>query len=139
MTLKATDSIAPSGDGTNNTTTLVATLDATARVFALPEGFKGNFIRIRPVGTAVRWVVRCVPAGTAAPTGAQMIAAPAAADPPTQGPLVGSYVPDGIEVERELPYCTNGGTLYLGWQGSGAGTFMQIEKGSGKPATLLES
>lgn len=136
MSAKATDSIAPSGDGTNSNTTLVATLDGTARVFALPDGFKGNFIRVMPVGAGVRWVVRCVPPGGAAPTGAQMNVAPVPADPPQQGTTVGSFVADGREVERELPYCQ--GTLYFGWLGTGAGTFLQIEKGSGRPATILE-
>jgi hypothetical protein len=139
MTAKAMDSIAPSGDGTNPTTVMVATLDTTARVVALPDGFKGNFIRIRPVGAAVRWVVRCLPQGSAAPTGAQMNVTPVPADPPQQSITNGSYVPDGTEVERELPYCAPGGTIYLGWLGAAAGTFLQIEKGSGKHSTLLES
>jgi len=138
MTLKATDSIAPSGDGTNNTTVLYGTLDTTARVFALPDGFRGNWIRVRPVGAAVRWVVRCLPIGSSAPTGAQMNVLPVPADPPQQATTNGSYVPDGEMMERELPYCSPGGTLYFGWLGAAAGTFIQIEKGSGKSATLLE-
>lgn len=139
MTLRATDSIAPSQDGTNNTLTMVATLDTTARYMALPAGFPGNFIRVRPVGAAVRWVVRCVAQGGTPPANALAMidnSTATAADPPSQGPKIGSYVPDGVEVERELPYCN--GTLYLAWQGTGAGTFLQIEKGSGKPATVLE-
>jgi hypothetical protein len=139
MTLKAQDSIAPAGDGTNPTTVLYGTITGVAQVFALPEGFKGNWIRVRPVGAAVRWVVRAVAQGVAAPTGAAMNVAPVPADPPQQSATNGSYVPDGTMDERELPYCLPGGTLYFGWLGSAAGTFIQIEKGSGKPATLLES
>lgn len=140
MTAKASDNIAPSQDGTNNTLTMLATLDTTARFMALPAGFQGNFFRVRPVGAAVRWVVRCVPQGGTVPANAlAMIDATVAvaADPPAQNPKLGSYVPDGVEVERELPYCN--GTLYLAWQGTGAGTFVQFEKGSGKPATVLEA
>jgi hypothetical protein len=139
MTAKSMDSIAPSQDGTLNTLTMMATLDATARFFALPAGFQGNYLRVRPVGAAVRWVVRGVPQGGTPPANAlAMIDATVAvaADPPAQSPKLGSYVPDGTEVERELPYCN--GTLYIAWQGTGAGTFVQFEKGSGKPATVLE-
>ena len=136
MTAKALDNMAPSGDGTNATTVLVGTITGVAQVFALPEGFKGNWIRVRPVGAAVRWVVRCVAQGGAAPTGAQMNVAAVPADPPQQAATLGSYVPDGTEVERELPNCPPGSTMYFGWLGSAAGTFIQIEKGSGQPATL---
>jgi len=140
MTAKAMDSIAPSGNGTDNTLTGVATLDATQRVFALPAGFGGNFIRVKPVGAAVRWVVRAVAQGVAAPTAANMIdnATATVTDPPTFGPKVGSHVADGVEVERELPGLPPGGTIYFAWQGLGAGTFLQIEKGSGKLATTTE-
>lgn len=146
MTAKAMDSIAPSGNGTDNTLTGVATLDATQRVFALPDGFASNYIRVKPVGAAVRWVVRAVAVlpgatGIVAPTAANMIdnATATAADPPSFGPKVGSHVADGVEVERELPGLPpNGGKLYFAWQGLGAGTFLQIEKGSGKPATTTE-
>jgi len=137
MTAKALDNIAPVGDGTNPTLTGVATLDATQRRAALPVGFHGNWIRIKPVGAAVRWVLRALPAGAAVPTAASMIdnATAVAADPPTFGAAIGSHVADGVEVERECPYVPPGGSLYIGWQGLGAGTFLQIEKGSGKPST----
>lgn len=140
MTAKAMDSIAPSGNGTDNTLTGVAILDLVQRVSALPDGFGGNYIRVKPVGAAVRWVVRAVAAGVAAPTAANMIdnATAVAADPPTFGPKIGSHVADGIEAERELPGLPPGGKLYFAWQGLGAGTFLQIEKGSGKPATTTE-
>ena len=140
MTAKAMDSIAPSQDGVLNTLSLVGTLDTTARFFALPAGFNGNWIRVTPVGAAVRWVVRCVARGGTAPADALAMidnSTATPADPPAAGTKVGSYVPDGQTVERELPYCN--GTLYFAWQGAAAGAGgLQIEKGSGKPATVLE-
>lgn len=140
MTTKAMDSIAPSGNGTDNTLTLVGTLDGTARIFALPAGFRGNYIRVKPVGAAVRWVVRVVPQGTALPAANTVIDNTTAtpADPPTGGTKIGSHVADGVEVERELPYADRGSVIWFAWQGLAAGTFIQIEKGSGKPASVNE-
>jgi len=141
MTDKAKDSIAPVGNGTGSTTVGVGTLDATARRFVLAGGFSGNWIRVKPVGAAVRWVVRVLEQGAAVPAAAAIIdnATATPADPPTFGALVGSHVADGTEVERELPYAPPGGSLVFAWQGLGAGTFIQIEKGSGRPGNLNES
>lgn len=140
MTDKAKDSIAPSGNGVENTLTLVGTLDATARIFALPAGYRGNWIRVKPVGAAVRWIVRVVPQNTALPAAATVIdnATAVAADPPTGGTKIGSHVADGFEVERELPYADGGSVIWFAWQGLAVGTFLQIEKGSGKPAAPNE-
>lgn len=140
MTAKAMDSIAPSGNGTDNTLTGVATLDTTQRNAPLPRGFNGNYIRVKPVGAAVRWLLAVVAQGVAEPAANTMIdnATATAADPPTFGAKIGSHVADGVEVERECPYVPEGSVLYIAWQGLGAGTFLQIEKGSGKPFTTLE-
>lgn len=144
MTAKAMDNIAPvtyidaAGNPTANTCVLTATLDATARRAPLPRGFNGNWIRVLPVGAAVRWTLFAVLQGNTVPAAATVLAAPAAADPPTNNTTSGSYVPDGQEKERESPYVPEGATLYIAWQGSGAGTFLQIEKGSGRPGTVSE-
>lgn len=140
MTAKALDNIAPTGNGTDNSLTGVATLDATQRRAALPNGFAGNWIRVKPVGAAVRWLLQVVLQGAAVPGAAAMIdnATAIAADPPTFGPKIGEHVADGIEVERECPNIPPGAALYIAWQGLGAGTFLQIEKGSGKPFTTNE-
>lgn len=135
MTAKAMDSIALVGDGTNNTPTATGELNTTARITALPAGFGGNFLRVRAVGAALRWVVRVVAQGGAAPAASDLIdnAQALTGTSLTFNTKIGSYVPDGTEVERELPYVPDGSTLYFAWQGLGAGTFIQIEKGSGKP------
>lgn len=140
MSSKAFDNIAPTGDGSADALTLVATLDATARRAPLPRGFGGNFIRIMPIGAAVRWKLQIVLQGAVVPAALAMIdnATATVNDPPRQGPLIGSYVADGREVERECPYIPDGAALYIAWQGAGAGTFLQIEKGSGKAFTLNE-
>jgi hypothetical protein len=144
MSGKAADSIAPvtlidsSGTPTANTCTLTATITGSAQRAALPAGFNGSFIRVRPVGAAVRWTLFVVPAGGTVPAAASILVAPTPADPPTNNTTTGSYVPDGIEVEREAPYVAPGGTLYIAWLGSAAGTFLQIEKGSGKPGVVAE-
>lgn len=140
MTAKAMDSIALVGDGTNNTPTATGELTTTARITALPDGFRGQFLRVRMVGAAGRWVVRIVAAGGAAPAAGDLIdnAQALTGTTLTFNTKIGSYVPDGTEVERELPYWPNGSTCHFAWQGTGAGTFIQIEKGSGKPGTTAD-
>lgn len=141
MTTKAMDSIAPVGDGTNPTTVGVGTLDATARLWPMPPGYGGNWLRVKPVGAAVRWVVTVVKQGVSAPTAAQMIdnTTAVAAEPPAFGAKIGEHVADGVEVERELPTVQPGETLYFAWQGLALGTFLQVEKGSGMPGTNLRA
>lgn len=144
MTDKAKDNIAPvtlvdaAGAPSANTTVLTATLDTTARIAPLPRGFHGNWIRVRPVGAAVRWTLLVILQGNSVPAAATVMANPAAADPPTNNGTSGSYVPDGTEVEREGPHVPEGARLYIAWLGQGAGTFLQIEKGSGRPGWVNE-
>jgi hypothetical protein len=141
MTLKATDSIAPftQTDGTNtapttNTCSGDASLDTTARAAALGSGYPGNFLRVRPVGAAVRWLVVSMANGVT-PTAANFIDNTQATHAAGLqfNTKIGSYVPDGVEVERELPGIAPGNVLWFIWQGLAAGTFVQVEKGSGKP------
>ncbi|HKY41386.1 MAG TPA: hypothetical protein VJN18_35880 [Polyangiaceae bacterium] len=141
MTAKAMDSIALVGDGTSNTPTATAELTTTARISALPAGFSGNWIRVKMVGAAGRWVCRVVAQGGAAPAASDLIDNTQALTGTslTFNTKIGSHVSDGETVERELPSIPSGATLYFAWQGLAAGTFIQIEKGSGKPGSVSES
>lgn len=139
MQSKAAESLAPTGNGTDVTTVIMFTLDATARSVALPASFWGQYIRVMPVGAAVRWFLSNNKAAAIDNTVA------VAGVGGTQNAKLGSYIADGTERERLCPYppTTNSGAtvsganvdgnIYLCWQGSGAGTFLQVEKGSGKP------
>ncbi len=140
MTAKAMDSIALVGDGTNNTPTATGEISTTARISVLPPGFHGNWLRVRAVGAALRWVVRVVAQGVAAPAASDLIDNTQATAGTTLAfnTKIGSYVADGEEIERELPTVPPGSTLYFAWQGLGAGTFIQIEKGSGMPGRVNE-
>lgn len=138
---KVEDSIALVGDGTNNTPTATGEISTTARITELPAGFYGNWIRVKAVGAGLRWVVRVVAATAAAPAASDLIdnAQATAGTTLAFNTKIGSHVGDGTEVERLLPYVGSGFKLYFAWQGLAAGTFIQIEKGSGKPATSTEA
>src|SRR3990167_8184991 len=129
---KVEDNIALVGDGTNNTPTATGEISTTARITALPAGFHGNWIRVRAVGAGLRWVTRVVAQTGAVPVAGDLIDNSQATAGTTLafGTKIGSYVGDGDEGERLLPYVPNGATLYFAWQGLAAGTFIQIEKGS---------
>ncbi len=147
MTLKATDSIAPftvtNGTDvapTTNTCSGDASLDTTARMAVLGSGYPGNFIRVRPVGAAVRWLVVSLNASVTNPTASNFIDNTQATHAAGLqfNTKIGSFVPDGIEVERELPGVASGNVLWFVWQGLAAGTFLQVEKGSGKPGANVD-
>lgn len=147
MTAKALDNIAPFTvtDGTNvaptnNTISGDASLDATARMAALPAGFAGNWIRVRTVGAGVRWLVVALNANVPAPTAANFIDNTQATHAAGLqfNTKIGSFIPADTEVERELPNCSPSQVLWFVWQGTAAGTFLQVEKGSGKPGSAAE-
>lgn len=126
---KAEDMLAPSGDGTSDTTIVAYTLDTTARNAALPAFLYGEFIRVTPFGANVWWYI-------STSSIAAVDRAVAATPTGEQAANLGSRLDNGVTVERVCPYARQGQTLYLVWQGDAAGTVLQIEKGSGRPQTV---
>jgi len=126
---KADDMVAPSGDGTANTTVVLFTLDTTARNAELPAYLHGEYFRIIPFGANVWWYI-----STSA--GAVVDRTVAVSATGAQAANLGSKLPNGVMVERLCPYAAQGAKLYLVWQGDAAGTGLQIEKGSGRPQTV---
>jgi hypothetical protein len=133
---KAEDMVAPSGDGTNNTTVVTFTLDATARNVELPAFLYGEFIRITPFGANVYWYLSRNLAAAVDRT------VTPSAGTAKQAANLGSRLADGFTVERLCPYVPSNtdqatpAKLYLVYQGDAAGTVLQIEKGSGRPYTV---
>lgn len=126
---KAEDVVAPSGDGTSNTTVVAFTLDTTARNAALPAFLYGEYIRVTPYGANVWWYISTSSTATVDRT----VAASATG---AQAANLGSRLEDGVSVDRVCPYARQGQSLYLVWQGDAAGTMLQIEKASGRPQTV---
>jgi hypothetical protein len=131
--------VAPTGDGVAVTTIVLFTLDTTARSVALPSAFWGQFIRVMPIGANVRWFLSNNKAAAVDVT----VAVPTAAG--ATNAKLGSYIANGTERERICPSpatvsggavvgsATIDGNIYLCWQGDAVGTFLQVEKGSGRP------
>lgn len=131
--------LAPSGNGTDATTPIVFTLTTTARNAVLPRGLYGNWIRVIPVGANMYWYLAKGTTGGAASTAAVATAASTTGSATgATGATVGSYLANGVE--RQI-LCLNANadeSVYLCWVGDGAGTFLQVEKASGKPMTNSE-
>jgi hypothetical protein len=126
---KAEDMVAPSGDGTNNTTVLGFTLDTTARNAELPAYLYGEYLRITPFGANVWWYISTSASATVDRTVAASASGGAAVNR-------GSRLADGTSIDRVCPYQRQGEKLYLVWQGDAAGTVLQVEKASGRPQTV---
>lgn len=130
MDQKSSDSLSPTGNGTDPTTVIALTLTTTARRIALPRGFYGEFFRVLAVGANAYWFL-----STSASAAVDRTIAPT--DGGTTNASLGSYLPNGQERERVCPYADNSTTIYLCWQGDAAGTLFQIEKGSGRPYSTI--
>lgn len=126
---KVEDLLAPSGDGTEDTTVVLFTLDTTARNAALPQWLYGEIIRVTPFGANVWWYISNSESASVDRTVAVSATGATAAD-------LGSRLANGVTVERLCGHAKPGDRLYLVWQGDGAGTSLQIEKGSGRPRTV---
>jgi hypothetical protein len=137
---KPEEILAPSGNGADATTPIVFTLTTTARNAVLPRGLYGNFIRIIPVGASMYWYLAKGTTGGAASTAAVATAASTTGSiAGATGATVGSYLASGAERQVLCPNANNDESVYLCWVGDGAGTFMQVEKSSGKPMTNTEA
>lgn len=133
---KPDEILAPSGDGTNATTVDVFTLTTTARNAPLPRGFYGNFVRIIPVGANMYWfLAKGTTGGAAASAAVAAAASNTGSNSGSTGATVGSYLANGAERQVLCPNANADETVYICWVGDGAGTFMQVEKSSGKPMT----
>lgn len=137
---KSDEALAPSGNGTDATTILVFTLTTTARNAVLPRGLYGNWIRVIPVGANMYWYLAKGTTGGAAASAAVATAASTTGSATgATGATVGSYLANGLERERLCPNANADESVYLCWVGDGAGTFLQVEKSSGKPMTNSEA
>lgn len=121
---KAEDVKAPSGDGVNATDVAKFTLTAGSLVGAIPNGWYGQFVRIRPVGANMWFYITTL--STA------VVANPASDNAGALGPTRGSYLPNGEAREFALPMADGGTTLFLARIGDAVGD-VYIEKASGTP------
>ncbi len=128
---KAAELTAPGGDGTNNTSVISFTLDATARNVAMPRDFYGQYVRMIPVGANLYWYFSTSSSASVDRTVAASASGARAAN-------LGSYIASGTERQPICPAANPGTTVYLVWQGDAAGTFLQIEKSSGRPLNASE-
>jgi hypothetical protein len=133
---KPEEILAPSGNGTDATTVVVFTLTTTARNAALPRGYYGNFIRVIPVGANMYWyLAKGTTGGAAASAAVATAASNTGSASGATGATVGSYLANGAERQVLCPNANADETVYICWVGDAAGTFMQVEKSSGKPMT----
>ena len=124
MEAKAADVKACFGDGTNNTDSAVYTLTTSSKTNALPIGWYGQFIRIRPVGGAI-WFYFSKNAS------ATIAANPVPSDAGTQAATQGEYIPNGELFHCTVPYGDQ--PIYFVRIGDTASTAVYITKASGAP------
>jgi hypothetical protein len=122
---KADDVKAAFGDGANNTDSAFFTLAATSKVGQVPDGWKGQFVRMTPFGANMWYFFSTNPAAA--------IAIGAASDGGTQSATQGEYVPTGTTARMLVPYAPEGSHVYFVRIGDAAGTGVSITKASGKP------
>jgi hypothetical protein len=123
--MKADDVLAASGDGTANTTVLRFTLELVSASNAVPIGWCGQYVRMRPVGAAAYYFFSKVPGTT--------VANPAAAADGGAGPTRGEYLADGECSDFLVPYANDGEAVYLVRLGSAGGASLYVAKASGQP------
>lgn len=121
---KAEDVLAASGDGTNNTTVLRYTLELASASNAIPQGWYGQFVRMRPVGGDMYYFFSKVSGATAAN--------PAAAADGGAGATRAEYVPSGERYEVQVPYADGGDTIFFVRLGGTAATSVYMTKASGQ-------
>lgn len=127
---KSEEILAPSGDGTNVTTVTVFTLTTSPNIAALPRGYYGNYIRIIGVGAGTFWFLTKNASAAVAAAASNTGSASGAT-----GATVGSYLPAATERHVLCPNAQPTESVYLAWVGDAAGTYLQVEKSSGLPAT----
>lgn len=125
MTTKAEDVLAASGDGTNPTTVARYTLELASASNAVPIGWQGQWVRIRPVGGDMYYFFSKTAGATAAN--------PAAAADGGFGATRGEYVPSGERIEVLVPYAKDGDAVYFVRLGGTASTSVYMTKASGLP------
>lgn len=122
---KAEDVKAAFGDGVNNTDSDFFTLAAASKVGQVPDGWKGQFVRMTPIGANMWYFFSSNPAAA--------IAIGAASDGGTQSPTQGEYVANGTTIPVLVPYAAEGQHVYFVRIGDAAGTGVSVTKASGKP------
>lgn len=126
---KASDVKAAFGDGTNNTDSLFFTLAATSKVVALPNGWKGQYVRITPIGADMYYFFST--------SASAAVVIPAAADAGAPAATTGEYVAAGNTLPVQVPYSIDGTSIYFARIGSGTGS-ISVTKASGKPGNNTE-
>lgn len=118
------DILAASGDGTANTTVGAYTLTAASQNNPIPQGWCGQFVRMRAVGGNMWYFFSKVAGNT--------VANLAAAADGAFGPTRGEYVPNGELINVLVPYSPDGIPVYFNRIGDAVGT-VYITKASGQP------
>src|SRR5678815_4393039 len=130
MFAKAADVKAAFGDGTANTDSLFFTLTGATANAAIPVGWEGQFVRIRPIGADMWFFFSSSNAATA-------VIGVSAADGGAAATR-GEFVPNGELFQCEVPYAREGAGVFFVRIGSGAGTGVVMTKASGMPGNNLE-
>lgn len=122
---KAEDVKAPFGDGVNNSDVLAFTLGVASATGVLPVGWYGQFVRIRPVGGNMWFLITTLSTATAANPSAAVDGGPAITR--------AEYVANGEVFQCALPTADGGGLLYIARIGDTASTTVYVAKASGTP------
>lgn len=121
---KAEDVKGPFGDGVAATDVAKFTLTAGSLVGAIPNGWYGQFVRIRPVGANMWFYITTLSIA--------VVANPASDNAGALGPTRGEYLPNGEARDFALPTADGGVILYLARIGDAVGD-VYLSKGSGTP------
>lgn len=113
------------GDGVNNSDTDFFTLAAATKVGQIPDGWKGQIVRVTPFGANMWYLFSTLSTAT--------VAIGAASDGGTQSATQGEYVPNGVTLQVAVPYAPEGQHIYFARIGDAGGTGVSITKASGKP------
>jgi hypothetical protein len=128
---KADDVKAAFSDGTNNSDVLRYTLETSTAVNAIPSGWKGQFVRMRPVGGDLYYLFSTL--------STQTVTNGAAAADGGAAATRGEYVPSGECLEVQVPHARDGSEIYFARLGGTAATSVYMTKASGKPGNNTEN
>ena len=130
MFAKAADVKAAFSNGTDNSDSLTFNLTTGSLNAALPDGWKGQFVRIRSIGADLTYLFSTSASAT-------VTTSSGAAD---GGPSTtrGEFVPSGELFPVWVPYAPDGAHIYFVRVGSAAGSVC-VTKASGKPGNNTDA
>lgn len=124
MYSKAADVKAAFSDGTNNSDSLTFNLTTGSLNVALPDGWKGQFVRIRSIGADLTYLFSTSASATVTTSAGAADGAPSTTR--------GEFVPNGELFSAWVPYAPDGKSVYFVRIGSAAGSVC-VTKASGAP------